>query len=165
MATRQSKPDPSHFKTFGDLLRHLRERARLSQRDLAQRVGYHYSYLSRLEKNVRAPDELILRTRFIPALRIEHDHAWTDRLFELAMVEQNAATQSTAASTPDPARAARRLMTDTLAMLDHRIEHDPENHHEQNRDDDHEMVMNFQRVAGDRRHRFGKVPAVIGTCQ
>lgn len=102
MSKRQLSLDPLHFQTFGDLLRYLRERARLSQRDLAQRVGYHYSYLSRLEKNVRAPDELILRTRFIPALRIENDHVWVERMFELA-----AAEQQTSASTPDPARVAR----------------------------------------------------------
>lgn len=84
MLKRKVDFDVGKFQTFGDLLRSLRERARLSQRDLAQRVGYHYSYLSRLEKNVRAPDEMILRTRFIPALRIEHEPALVDRLIELA---------------------------------------------------------------------------------
>lgn len=84
MAKRREEFDPAQFQTFGDLLRSLRERARLSQRDLANRVGYHYSYLSRLEKNVRAPDEVILRTRFIPALRIEHEPALVERLIELA---------------------------------------------------------------------------------
>ena len=76
--------DPSQFQTFGDLLRHLRERSRLSQRDLAQKVGYHHSYLSRLEKNMRAPDEQVMRARFIPALRIENEPALVQRLFELA---------------------------------------------------------------------------------
>lgn len=81
---KQQKLLPSHFQTFGDLLRHLRECARLTQRGLAQRVGYHHSYLSRLEKNERAPDEAILRTRFIPALKIEKEAEWAARLIELA---------------------------------------------------------------------------------
>lgn len=85
MATRRTALDPTTFQTFGELLRYLRERASLSQRELAQRVGYHYSYMSRLEKNVRTPDALILRTRFIPALRIENDPAWAARLLELAV--------------------------------------------------------------------------------
>lgn len=84
MSKRKPEYDPAQYSTFGDLLRFLRERMRLSQRDLAQRVGYHYSYLSRLEKNVRAPDEYILRTRFIPALRIENEPELVDRLVSLA---------------------------------------------------------------------------------
>ena len=85
MVKRRTSLDPSSFQTFGELLRYLRERASLSQRALAQQVGYHYSYMSRLEKNVRTPDTLILRTRFIPALRIENDPAWAARLLELAV--------------------------------------------------------------------------------
>jgi predicted ATPase/transcriptional regulator with XRE-family HTH domain len=84
MVKRRATLDLSSFQTFGELLRYLRERAGLSQRALAQQVGYHYSYMSRLEKNVRTPDTLILRTRFIPALRIENDPAWAARLLELA---------------------------------------------------------------------------------
>ena len=84
MPKRKETIQPSEFQTFGDLLRYLRERARLTQREMAERVGYHYSYLSRLEKNVRPPHELILRTRFIPALKIEAESNWTARLLELA---------------------------------------------------------------------------------
>ncbi|MBI3172673.1 MAG: tetratricopeptide repeat protein [Chloroflexi bacterium] len=85
MVKRRTPLDPSSFQTFGELLRYLRERASLSQRALAQQVGYHYSYMSRLEKNVRTPDTLILRTRFLPALRIGNDSAWATRLLELAI--------------------------------------------------------------------------------
>ena len=84
MSKKHATFEPSQFQTFGELLRYLRERASLTQRNLAQRVGYHYSYLSRLEKNVRPPDELILRTRFIPALKIEKESDWAARLLELA---------------------------------------------------------------------------------
>ncbi|MFN8410902.1 MAG: tetratricopeptide repeat protein [Anaerolineales bacterium] len=76
--------EPSAFQTFGELLKYLRERAHLSQRELAEQVGYHYSYMSRLENNVRMPDEASIRTRFIPALRIQQDPAWAERLLELA---------------------------------------------------------------------------------
>ncbi len=84
MLKRQEAIKPSEFRTFGNLLRYLRERAHLTQRELARRVGYHDSYLSRLEKNARTPDEFILRERFIPALKIEKGSDWAARLFELA---------------------------------------------------------------------------------
>lgn len=77
--------DLSTFSTFGALLKALRERAGLTQRELARQVGYHYSYLSRLEKNVRRPDEMTLRTRFIPALRIQNDPTLVERFLELAV--------------------------------------------------------------------------------
>jgi transcriptional regulator with XRE-family HTH domain len=47
---------PEIFTTFGELLRFLRKRANLSQRELALQVGYHYSYMSRIENNEHAPD-------------------------------------------------------------------------------------------------------------
>ncbi len=102
MVKRRASLDPAAFQTFGDLLRYLRERASLSQRELAQRVGYHYSYMSRLEKNVRTPDTLILRTRFIPALRIENDPAWAARLLELAVEGSQADLASKTEPDPHP---------------------------------------------------------------
>ena len=87
MAKPRADLDPTQFQTFGDLLHYLRERARLTQRDLAQKVGYHFSYISRLEKNMRAPDEQVLRARFIPALHIENEPTLVQRLFELAAFE------------------------------------------------------------------------------
>lgn len=83
MIKRKDEVSPDQFQTFGELLRYLRERAHLSQRDLAQRVGYHHSYLSRLEKNTRAPDVDILRTRFIPALNLQNEPNWLERIAEL----------------------------------------------------------------------------------
>lgn len=84
MVKRSHDISPSTFQTFGELLKYLRERARLSQRELARQVGYHYSYMSRLESNVRLPDEITLRTRFVPALGIEDEPAFVQRLLELA---------------------------------------------------------------------------------
>jgi predicted ATPase len=47
-------------------------------------VGYHYSYISYLEKNMRAPDEASLLGRFVPALGLEDEPELVARLLELA---------------------------------------------------------------------------------
>lgn len=70
--------------TFGDVLRYLRERAHLSQRELALLVGYHFSYISYLEKNTRSIDEASLLGRFVPALGLEDEPEWVARLVELS---------------------------------------------------------------------------------
>jgi predicted ATPase len=75
---------PQSFVYFGDLLRYLRERAELSQRELALQVGYHYSYMSRIEKNERIPDPATLMARFVPALGLEDQPQWTEQLLRLA---------------------------------------------------------------------------------
>jgi transcriptional regulator with XRE-family HTH domain len=75
---------PQSFTSFGELLRFLRERADLSQKELAIQVGYHYSYMSRIEKNQRTPDPTTLMARFIPALDLDEEPEWTARLLELA---------------------------------------------------------------------------------
>lgn len=79
---------PETFNNFGELLRYLRERAELSQRELALQVGYHYSYMSRIEKNERMPDSATLMARFIPALGLEDEPRWTERLLKLAASEE-----------------------------------------------------------------------------
>ena len=79
---------PEQFNNFGELLRFLRERAELSQRELALQVGYHYSYMSRIEKNERLPDSATLMARFIPALGLDDDPQWTERLLKLAASEE-----------------------------------------------------------------------------
>jgi predicted ATPase/Tfp pilus assembly protein PilF len=75
---------PASFKTFGDLLKHLRRRAQLSQRELALAVGYHYAHISRLEHNQRLPDAATIKALFVPALRLENEPAWVARLLALA---------------------------------------------------------------------------------
>lgn len=75
---------PEQFTSFGELLRHLRRRADLSERDLALAVGYSEAQISRLEHNRRAPDASVVAARFVPALDIERDTAWATRLLELA---------------------------------------------------------------------------------
>src|SRR5262245_45211732 len=74
---------PEKIASFGELLRLLRRKADLAQRELAIAVGYSESQISRLEKNERAPDEATLAARFVPALYIEDEPQWVARLLEL----------------------------------------------------------------------------------
>lgn len=89
---------PQSFNSFGELLRFLRERVELSQKELAMQVGYHYSYMSRIEKNQRTPDPTTLMARFVPALYLDSEPEWTARLLELAglPLEKKGSSQTTA---------------------------------------------------------------------
>src|SRR5262245_50317349 len=83
-----SPPDPAisleAFQTFGNLLKYARRRARLTQRELAIAVGYSEAQISRLEQNQRPPDLAALTALFIPALYLEDDPLFVNRLMELA---------------------------------------------------------------------------------
>jgi predicted ATPase/DNA-binding XRE family transcriptional regulator len=81
--SRTSIITPEKFATFGELLRFLRRKADLTQRELAIAVGYSESQISRLEKNERAPEEATLAARFVPALYIDDEPQWVARLLEL----------------------------------------------------------------------------------
>ncbi len=74
----------SSFGTFGELLRYLRRRARLQQRDLAIAVGYSEGQICRLEQNQRLPDLPTLAARFVPALELENEPELAARLLDLA---------------------------------------------------------------------------------
>jgi transcriptional regulator with XRE-family HTH domain len=81
-------PSPSvpldSFFTFGDLLKFLRRRERLTQTELSIAVGYSPAQISRLEKNQRLPDLTAIKALFIPALHLEHEPEITTRLLALA---------------------------------------------------------------------------------
>ena len=77
---------PNDFTNFGELLRYLRNRAAITQRELAVQVGYHYSYLSRIERNERFPEANMILARFVPALQVENEPEWAERLVALAML-------------------------------------------------------------------------------
>ena len=94
MANTISAVSPESFLNFGILLRYLRKRAELSQRELALHVGYHYSYMSRIENNEHIPDPAMLMARFVPALGLEKDPVWTQRLLELATADEEGRTAS-----------------------------------------------------------------------
>src|SRR5688572_995748 len=81
------KPDPDPpplFNTFGDLLKYLRRRAQLTQRELGIAVGYSEAHISRIEKNQRAIDSATIAALFLPALALSSDSELARRLFELA---------------------------------------------------------------------------------
>jgi predicted ATPase/transcriptional regulator with XRE-family HTH domain len=75
---------PERFFTFGDLLKYLRKREELTQRELAIQVGYSDTQISRLEQNQRVPDAATLKALFVPALHLEHESVWVERLLKLA---------------------------------------------------------------------------------
>lgn len=97
--------------TFGDLLRYLRRRNQMTQRELALAVGYSISQISRLEQNQRLPDELTLLAVFIPALGLTQEPATVDRLLALARhargaTEVNPAPIETSSGASIPAKIA-----------------------------------------------------------
>lgn len=75
---------PDQFTSFGELLKFLRRRAGLSQRELSIGVGYSESQISRLERNERAPDTAAVAARFVEALDLAREQEWLNRLLELA---------------------------------------------------------------------------------
>jgi predicted ATPase/DNA-binding XRE family transcriptional regulator len=80
-------PDPEPpplFNTFGDLLKYLRRRAQLTQRELGIAVGYSEAHVSRIEKNLRAVDAATIAALFLPALELSSDSELARRLFSLA---------------------------------------------------------------------------------
>jgi predicted ATPase/transcriptional regulator with XRE-family HTH domain len=80
----KSAVSPEQFPTFGDLLKYLRRREELTQREFAIQVGYSDSQISRLEQNHRVPEAATLMALFVPALHIEREADWVARLLELA---------------------------------------------------------------------------------
>ncbi|MEZ4617432.1 MAG: helix-turn-helix domain-containing protein [Caldilineaceae bacterium] len=88
--------------SFGLLLRQLRKRAGMTQRDLAAALGYSDSLISSLEKGQRLPDLAMVRPRFIPALGLQDDADTAARLIESA-----AAARGEQLSAPSPMTISR----------------------------------------------------------
>ncbi len=65
--------ETSSFTTFGAMLKYLRRRARLTQRELGIAVGYSESQITRMENDQRNPDPTAIEAQFIDALRLDHD--------------------------------------------------------------------------------------------
>src|SRR5690242_3156709 len=70
--------------TFGLLLKQLRKRVGMTQRDLAAALGYSDSLISSLEKAQRQPDLQEVITRFVPALGLQDDPQMATYLIERA---------------------------------------------------------------------------------
>ena len=76
------------FTTFGEMLKYLRQRARLTQDELGLAVGYSRAHVARLESNQRAPDAGAVRARFVEALQLETEAALAAQLIALAQAER-----------------------------------------------------------------------------
>ena len=107
---------PEKFTNFGELLRYLRHRVAITQREMAIQVGYHYSYLSRMERNERFPEANMILARFVPALQLDGEPEWVARLMALAAVGRGEAKEAppvtlnlTQTQTITTAAAAERL--------------------------------------------------------
>ncbi len=83
-ATQSTALAPAAFTRFGDLLRFLRRRAQLTQRDLSIAVGYNFAQICRLEQGQRLPDRAVVAAAFVPALGLEVAPEWAARLVEPA---------------------------------------------------------------------------------
>jgi ATP/maltotriose-dependent transcriptional regulator MalT len=98
---------PAAFARFGDLLRFLRRRAQLTQRELSIAVGYNFAQICRLEQGQRLPDPAIVAAVFVPALDLAHEPEWAARLVELAEAarlerrDAELANLASSASTPE----------------------------------------------------------------
>jgi LuxR family maltose regulon positive regulatory protein len=77
---------PERFATFGQLLRHVRKRARLTLRELSIATGYSEGHLANLERDARRPDLATVRARLLPALDLDDAPVWAARLLDLAAV-------------------------------------------------------------------------------
>ena len=83
----------SSFTEFGTLLRVLRLRARLTQRELGLAVGYSEAQISRLEQAKRQPDPAVVAALFLPGLRLAAEPELAARLHELAIAAAGPARQ------------------------------------------------------------------------
>lgn len=104
---------------FGALLRYLRQRLQLTQRELALATGYSFSQISRLEQNQRLPDEMTLLAVFVPALGLEQEPATIDRLLALARQARTGAAASPATSEASHDRAASVTRGERLTAAGH----------------------------------------------
>jgi predicted ATPase/transcriptional regulator with XRE-family HTH domain len=103
------------FDSVGKLLKFLRRRARLSQRELSIAVGYSESHLSRIESNQRQLDRTSLLALFIPALHIENEPEIIARILALCEQPLHPASRDTA----EAVAPAAPVMPSTQAVLQH----------------------------------------------
>lgn len=70
--------------TFGDALRLLRKRARLTQDEMGRAVGYSREQIARLENGSRLPDLAVVAALFVPALFERQESALMEQFLALA---------------------------------------------------------------------------------
>jgi predicted ATPase/DNA-binding XRE family transcriptional regulator len=112
---------PEAFEDFGSLLRHLRRRARLTQRELGLAVGYSEAHIARLESNQRRPNLSVVSAQFSEALQLHEGPAWSARLMALAgdKLEPLPTPQSETSAAPmNPPTNLRAQLTEFVANDD-----------------------------------------------
>jgi predicted ATPase/DNA-binding XRE family transcriptional regulator len=82
------------FTTFGELLRHLRRRAGMTQRNLGQATGYSEAQIARLEGGSRLPDVVAVKGVFVEAFDLKREPALAAQLVMLAQAARDAAVDS-----------------------------------------------------------------------
>ncbi|MCB9139931.1 MAG: XRE family transcriptional regulator [Caldilineaceae bacterium] len=85
-------PDSFAASQFGPLLRDLRRRGHMTQRDLAAAVGFSEGQISRLEKGLRRPDPTMVANAFVPALGLAEEPELARRLVEASARESGMTT-------------------------------------------------------------------------
>jgi len=78
------RTDPAAFSTFGEFLKYLRRRARLTQEELGRAVGYSREQINRFERNQRVPEVITLASLFVPALHLRQEPELVARFLQLA---------------------------------------------------------------------------------
>src|SRR5689334_5902810 len=109
---------PVAYASFGELLRYLRRRARLQQRDLAIAVGYSESQICRLEQNQRLPDLATLAALFIPALDLDEQPELAAKLLELAASARSEPRESPPTVAARPPATVTNLPTPLTPLVD-----------------------------------------------
>jgi len=119
---------PPDLVTVGEMLKFLRRRARLTQRQLGLAVGYTEGHICRLELNQRPPDVATIAALFVPALGLDREPELAARLLELAAGQRpvrqhgadpqpDAAPDSPAIPAPPAQAVARTGVLDGLRAL------------------------------------------------
>jgi predicted ATPase/DNA-binding XRE family transcriptional regulator len=107
----------AEFTTFGDLLKYLRRRARLTQSELALAVGYSREQITKLENNQRQPDLTTLKALFVPALDLQEQPTLETRLFQLAAAARERKVDSAEHVTPESRIPRTNLPADLTSFV------------------------------------------------
>lgn len=96
------------FATFGALLRFLRRRARITQRELGIAVGYSEAHIARLESDQRTPDPAVVQAQFVEALGLTPAEPLAQRMVVLAEIARGVAAPAAIPTAVSPGRLNRQ---------------------------------------------------------
>ena len=114
MRKRASAELADSYTTFGEFLRYLRRRARLTQQQLGIAVGYSAPQISLLESGRRLPDLTTVAALFVPALGLEEAPDLARKLLQLASVSRQTDAASAPAHTIQRTIRRRMIVTDVI---------------------------------------------------